>query len=416
MHIRDFLTRSTALLLIVVAAACSDDVLVPTVEEGPESQSHRMTVVEDTSELATRIRHMDRELPVVGGPNSGDGPIMAPVDRVRLSQIAEIDSPEIDGLTLQATHVALADERAFVAYNVQGPLARGAVDVIDRIEDREPRFVSSMLLRDTGVNSVAVFGDRLLLATAVEEGAWKATAAVESARFRSGGHAVDGFSDRAALPSFAGTGVAVRGNRVFATSGDIGGGLTILDRRSLKEVSFDLFDDARAVVVDRGRVVVLKGSPAELRIYDEGSSRLRRIIPLGRDLPKAAKSGLDVADDVAAVAVGRDGVIVVDLRSGRILGDLSLPEVEGVAPEDIVANAVAIHDDLVFVAAGGAGLRVIRASDDLDSMEADDDIELHWAGFVDFGEAISVNYVARRGDRLFVAGGSGGLRIIAFDD
>lgn len=415
MHTRHILASAT-LVLTVGIAGCSDDPIGTSPLEEIESQIHRMTVVEDTAALQDRIRHMDRELPVVGEPGSGGGPAMAPVEGVRLYQVAEIDPPEVDGFVLQATHVALEDDRAFVAYNLQGPLARGAVDVIERIDRDEPRFVSSALLNDTEVNAVAMNDDRLFLATAVEEGAWHATAAVESARFRGWRDALDGFSNRAALPSFAANGIALRGDRVFATSGDIGGGLTILDRRSLRELSFDAFDDARSVVVDRDRIVVLKGSPAELRVYDEDSGRLERTIALGGELPEASKAGLALADDVAAVAMGRGGVKVVDLDSGRILDELAFPEVEGVAPEDVVANEVAIHDDLIFVAAGGAGLRVIRANRDLDRIDRNDDVELHWAGYVDFGEAISVNFVTREGTRLYVAGGSGGLRVITFRD
>lgn len=414
--VRRSLPTTATLVVAMMVAACDQDPVGSTASAGPESQIHRMTVKTDTSELGERIRHMSRDLPVVGEEVGGPGIGMAPAAPIRLEQVAEVEAPRVDGVTLQATHVALDRDRAFVAYNLQGSMARGAVDLIDRIDGDNPRLRSTALLQDSEVNAVAVSDGRLVLATAVEEGAWKSTAAIEAARFRGDRNALSGYSDRAAVPSFAATGVAVRGDRVYATSGDEGGGLTVLDLRTLRETSHDAFDDARSVVVDRDRVVVLKGSPAELRIYDADAGRHQQTVALGHELPEGSKSGLDLVNDLAVVALGRAGVALVDLTAGRTITELGLPDVAGVAPEDLVANEVAIHRDLIFVAAGGGGLRVIRASRDLDRMESWEDVELRWAGFVDFGDAISVNFVTRRRDRLFVAGGSGGLRVIAFRD
>lgn len=407
------LGRWPAALTVLAGLACSEQALTPSTDLEEGSQAHRVTVFHDSSALSGRIHHMDLELPVVGDPVD---PVRAPAraqEPVRLAQIARVDAPEIDGLVLQATHLDLLGDLAFVGYALQGERARGALDAIVDVEGNRPRLASSALFKDSEVNGVLVEGGLVYLATAVEDGAWDATAAVETVRLREA-RTFSTVGSRVALPSFAGTGLARSGSRLFAVSGDQGGGLTVMDTRSLRKATFDAFDDGRAVVVNGDLAVVLTGTPGSLRVYSAGSGRWSHTIDLAADLAPHAQAGLDLAGGVAAVAAGHSGVKVVHLRSGRILGHLPFPEVPGIDSTDVVANGVAIHGSLIFVAAGGAGLRVAQAARDLEELGPGDDAALTWVGTVEFEDRTSVNFVARRNNRLFVAGGSGGLRVVAF--
>ncbi|MGI9628612.1 MAG: hypothetical protein ACR2QM_17390 [Longimicrobiales bacterium] len=403
-------------LLALVVGGCWDDSLF----DG--NSTERLTIIEDPVLLDQRIEYLDEALSIVPGVLA-DGstlPVYADNhDLVSMKLLAEVKPPVLGGVTLQATHLALRNSRAYVSYNVAGSDSKGAIDAFDRINGRQPVLQSGVLFGDTDVSAVDFRdGQTLYLATGVLEGAFPSTAALELVGITNGGRKLSPNTRRFELPSFVATGVAWSSDRVFVTTGDGGvnpGGLSIFDDETMALLSHDPFPDARAVAIDEGRVVAMKGSPAELRVYDESDGTfLRQIFVGGATIPES-KSGLAIEGRVAAVAVGEDGVRLVELVDGEILGDLALPDIPN--PDgDVVANAVAIHDEFLFVATGAGGLWVAEASDDIEDLRTGRDPGLHWVGSVQFSGQTSINFVARRNKWLVAAGGIGGLKIIGFDD
>ena len=178
-----------------------------------------------------------------------------------MTLIAEVDPPQLQGTPLQATHLAILGDRAYVSYNIQGSVQLGGVDAFDRIGSRTPVLTSGLLFTDTDVSAVEAGGNRLYLATGTAETSHDSTAVLETTSLRAGGRLISPFTTRQGVPSFVATGLALQGTRVFMTSGDAGGGVTVLDQSTLSVLSFDAFEDARAVVAEGSRVVALKGTP-----------------------------------------------------------------------------------------------------------------------------------------------------------
>ncbi|MGI9626319.1 MAG: hypothetical protein ACR2QM_05745, partial [Longimicrobiales bacterium] len=261
-------------LIAVTASGCWND---PLVEATPED---RITVVEDPILLDERIEYLDVQLEIedpslvssaavaVGIPSSS----AAQVEPVRLKLIAEVAPPELSGIRLQATHVATQSNTAYVSYNVQGPVFRGAIDAFDDMDTGTPALTSSMRFHDADVSAVAYSSSSVYLATGVVEGSFPTTAVLEVVPLRDGNRRFGKETRRVELPSSVGTGVTVFNNLIYVTAGDGGpvpGGLSVFDEDSLEPVTADPFADARAVSADGDRVVALRGSPAELRIYDK---------------------------------------------------------------------------------------------------------------------------------------------------
>ncbi|MGI9625649.1 MAG: YncE family protein [Longimicrobiales bacterium] len=407
-------------LTLLTTTGCWDDSLLGA------DPTERVSVVEDPVLLDGRIEHMDLRLEIEDPsplPSAAlvtgiPGPSAAPAEPVLMKLIAEVDSPELDGVMLQATHVAMKGKKAYVSYNVQGSTQKGAIDAFDDMNESAPVLTSSVRLHDADVSSVAYESKKVYVATGAVEGSFPTTAVLEVVRLRDGDRRFEPTTDRIELPSFVGTGVTIFKDLVYVTSGDGGpvpGGLSVFDEKTLELVAEDRFPDARAVSADGDWVVALRGSPAELRVYDKDDGNLVRVIPVGGAMTPDSKSGLAIDKDVAVVAVGEAGIRVVDLETGAILGEMPVPDISGLNPADVVANGVAVHKDLIFVALGAGGLWAIRAADKIKDLADLRDPDLQWAGRVGFPDATSVNFVAADKDRLFVAGGNGGLKIIAFD-
>jgi len=67
---------------------------------------------------------------------------------------------------------------------------------------------------------------------------------------------------------------------------------------------------------------------------------------------------------------------------------------------------------LVFISNGEAGVYLAEAAKDIDKTATDTPQEIVLLGKLRFGDLQSANHVEHRGKMLFVAAGSGGLKIV----
>lgn len=415
--------RSLGVLALAVLAAGCGDALGP--DASLESQDGRLVVRNDA--LVNRQRVTLRSAPLmvmsVTGAEAAAAPVAGGRREFSLTLVAEVAPPEVDGVTLQASHAVIRNDRAYVAYNVQGALRRGGVDVFDVGDLDDIALLSEALLLDADVGAVDLYqGSRLMLATSSDDPGFSTPAVLEVISLKNGRLTAE--SERVDLPSYAGTGVRVDGKTIYVTSGTGGdpvGGLSVFDRPSLALVAFDPFEDARDVDVNEGRVVAMRGTPGTVRVYDPDSHRLVATAEGGGAMRPESKSSVFVAGGCAYYAAGEDGLRVVNLVSGATVTTIPVPAVDGVAPDDAVTNGVSWDDDLVFLANGGAGLFVAQARDDLDKADngrsgvggcTADGLGLELVGQVRFPDGASANYVTSRNNLLFVANGMGGLSVV----
>jgi hypothetical protein len=410
----------------LVALGCSD----AKVAAPPDlPQAGRIRVQNDESALRGRVRVVAVPLTVtpVGAAASvmSGAPAGSSDDSFSLALIAEVAPPDVDGIRLQASHTLIEGYRAYVTYNVQGPVRKGGVDVFDVSHPESVELISSALFTDTDVSAGDLHGSSdLYLATATDDPAFATPAVLEVVELQGG--KLTSASRRVDLPSYAGTGVRVQGGTVYVTSGTGGdpvGGLSVFDRTTLERAGFDPFEDARAVDVQDGVVVAMRGTPGELRLYDgHGVTFERSFASGGANIPES-KGTVSIAKPCVFYAAGDAGLRVVDLETGSTVVTLPVPDVEDVALEDEVTNGASISGDLVFIANGGAGLFVARASRNFGDGEGGNggdqgaqctscDVKLELLGQVRFPGDESANYVASRGNLLFVAHGLGGLSIL----
>ncbi len=411
--------RYMGLTGLALTIGCADAAVFE-VPDAPVQQG-RIQVQNDEGVLRHRVQLRAEPLPVVPVGQSA-ALLGAPADAAfELVLVGEVEPPEVDGTRLQASHSAIHGSGAYVAYNVQGAVRKGGVDVFDVSHPDEPALVSQALFTDTDVSAIHLQGStELFLATATDDMAFSTPAVLEVVGLQGGKLTTE--SRRVDVPSYAGTGVHVAGGLLYVTSGTGGdpvGGLSVFDPSTLALVSFDAFEDARAVDVKGGLVVAMRGTPGGLRFYDAGDGAFLRSYETGGATIPESKSTVFLSRGCAFYAAGDEGMRVVNVETGATVTTLSVPDIDGVALEHEVTNGVSHSGNLVFIANGGAGLFVAQATHNLDAASPDGcnspDFGVTLLGQVQFPGGPSANYVDSKGNLLFVANGLGGLSIVRID-
>jgi len=375
-----------------------------------------LIVTNDEATLSARLTRLDRPLTLEAPAAKARAKVAAKpakADDLSLTLIAEVEPPQHDGITLQANEVRVRGRKAYVAYNVRGATYLGAIDVFDISDPSQPRLVSSALLPGRDVNGITVKNHRLYLVGASDDPELDSPAFLGAIALR-GGKLTDSLTQRD-LPSYAGTDVDVAGPYLYATSGDTGGAVSVYRLPNLALVRSEAVEDARGVDADRLDVAVVAGTPARLFAFDRNAASLTATYTLnGATIPES-KSTVEVKRRKAVLALGDGGTQVVCLADGSVLAQLPPPTVPDLDPSVTVTNAASAYRRAIFMANGEAGVYVAMADSNLNGRDcAVDNLEL--VGKIRFGDLQSANHVVYRHDLLFVAAGTGGLKIVAVTD
>lgn len=430
-----------AALIAVALAACSDGdgggvaldpVVLDPVADAPNESNARIDITNDQASLDARVRNVDVDVPVDGDESvagagasmaSKPGAMMAKVSSVTLTLTQEILPPTVNGETVQATSISQAKGNvAVVSYNMRGEPYLGAIDWITHLNGSQPLLSSGATFKDADVN--AVTADDKYVYTAVATGApeFAYPAVVERLRVVDSRMRLDA-NARAPLVSYAATSVLAVGDTVYATSGNAGGAYALAERDLAPVGEFPLHD-ARWVAWDKkgDRIVVAQGTPGQISVFAEGdfpggSLNLLSTFPFpGADVPES-KSTVEIAGGKAFIAAGEQGVQIVCLDTGELIGGVPRPDPAslGLDPSVVVTNAVTVDRDLMFISNGEAGVYVARATSRFDKSDcAPQDIAVE--GKLQFAALQSANHVSFRGDYLFVAAGLGGVKVVRVRD
>jgi hypothetical protein len=330
---------------------------------------------------------------------------------------AEVDAPLHDGKVLQASHIKIAGDHAYVSYNVKGPEYLGGVDIFDVSDIRNPVLVSNVIFPGKDINSIDVggngSGNHVYLAGAANPGlnpsGLMSPALLErfilnsSYQFtETGDHPI-----HYDLPSYAGNDVRYHTGNIFATSGS-GGGLSMVDNE-LDLTGFVNIPYARSVDADGDRLVVFSALESKLFVMDMAGGILREINAGGEhfegDQYLQAKSIVRLRDNLAFLAAGTGGMEVYNIDTGEKAGSLPRPVEYKKAdiPLNYVTNGVSVHNNLILVANGGSGVHIAGLYDGN---------EIETIGKFMFENGSSANFVEALDNKIFVATGMGGLKIL----
>ncbi|SMC71915.1 LVIVD repeat-containing protein [Cellulophaga tyrosinoxydans] len=319
-----------------------------------------------------------------------------------LSLIAQVMPPSFTGgENLTATHVNIVDDIAYVSYNTVDSDYVGAIDVIDVKDPYNPKLTSRLYYTNADINSVVYDNGYIYIAGGVDaEKSVRATtnSFVAKIPVSNGKINIDAGITYGFQEGFIATDVAISGNNLYVTSGK-DGSLTVYDKNSV-EIKNELpFADLRSVTIDNGKIAVLDASKG-VSILDSNFSILKEI-GITSDFGLNSKRTLDFSNNRIIVSEGSNGAGIYNSLTGDFIEYIPiLINPSGSDAADNVTNAVAVNEEVILMANGGAGLSI--------SEEASDSTIP--VGIIDLDG--SINFVASKGDYIFAASGTAGLQII----
>lgn len=334
----------------------------------------------------------------------------------------------------QATHVKITDNAkyAFVTYNTKGDPCHGGVVVFDVSNIENPRVVSTLMTNSSEFSAVDYDGNKLYAAGATINPAFgykggsnpafvAAFALDNSMKF------INEAPAYVMLTSFQGTSLKVTDNNVYVTTGDgtegTQGGLYVCDK-DLKVLNFAAADNARSVDTDaNGNVYVMQAETARVSKYDAGNNVFSPIYSNTDEAKQHhAKSEITVWKNYIFAAENESGVRMLVASDGTVNDQLVWPA--GSDLENHVTNSVAFNCDrksymtegttfesnLLLVANGEKGVYWYDVKANKNNV---DKIVMCNTNNISFGDKLSANYIASRGNVVFVADGLGGLKILS---
>ena len=317
-----------------------------------------------------------------------------------LTLIAQINPPSYGSSALTATHVDIDGDYAYVSYNTPGQEYYGAIQVINIANPNNPRVTSQLIYLNADMNAIAYDAGYVYVVGGVDsEKSVRATSNALLAKIPVAGGRLNtqnityGFQE-----GFNANSVVVNGASVLVTSGR-DGTLTSYSKSDLITENEVLYADLRSVSIDNGNIALLDASSG-VRVLNSAFQPVKEI-PISTDFGAASKKTIDISGDQIIVAEASKGAGVYSYASGNLLEYIPiLINPEGVASSDINTNAVAINDDIILMANGGAGLCL--------SEKGTNNTNVYGIIALDG----STNFVASKDDYVFAASGREGFQII----
>ena len=330
----------------------------------------------------------------------------------------------------QATHVKITDDAkyAFVSYNTKYDDYLGGIVVFDVSNLENPVVLAELQMTNGELSAIDFDPVNSVL---------YAAGATDSKAYGYKGDANPAFVISVALdalmnfkeeePSFKmltsyqGTSVKVANGYVYVTTGDgenSQGGLYILNEELTDVVNFYEVDNARSIDVDEdGNLYLMQAEYARITKFDSNGGNPQLIYSAANEAKQRyAKSELAVWNGYVFTAGNESGMRMINIADGSVAGQLVWPE--GSDLENHVTNSVALNVDrkayvtenahfnssLLLLANGGKGIYWYDI--------VDNKIVSCNTNSIDFGGNSSTNFIASRGNVVFVATGLGGLKIL----
>lgn len=320
---------------------------------------------------------------------------------------ADVDAPVSNGRTLMATHVAIKDNYAFVSYNFRGEDHGGALEIFDVSNLTQPQIISQAIFPKSDINAVDYSNGKVYLVGAT--GNFEMMQYDDPAFFLvmnlNSNMQITGLDTILDIPSYSANGIYVSSDKIYITSGD-NGGLTILDKQDYEIVKSEPIADARSVAANTSYVYVLSGQPGKVSVFNKTTSDFITAYQIGGANTPYSKSEISVDDQYIFAALNEDGIRVLN-TDGTIRQHIPKPETpEGALDENHVTNSVSLNSPLLFIGNGESGIAVGELIPELDN-------QVVMLGEMVFQDMNSSNFVKSRDNVVFVASGLGGLKILA---
>jgi hypothetical protein len=359
---------------------------------------NKITITTDQSSLNKRLDYTNSGvISIENNSTTGKFSSTTAATTLPLVQIAEINAPvDSNGRILQASHVAVNGNYAYVAYTMIGNDYSGAIDVINVSDPYKPKLVSSALIANTDITSITYANGNLIIGAAkdVDSDPLLVNPSIVINMELNAGLLTDKYQINY-LESRVTTDVAANTSSYFAVTGN--NGSLFKFSGSTKAIAGKVaIEDLRSVALSSDKVITLSGTKG-VNVYNQSTLALQKSFPTSSDV-SGAKRTMEVDGTKLLVSEGYNGLGIYDINSGAKLQTIGI----AVSGEDNVTNAVSLNEGYAFIANGAAGLNVYQTGSQYSLLGT-------------LGISGSSNYVKSSGNYIYVASGKGGLKIIKME-
>jgi len=398
----------SSVLLLIFTQCRKDD---PIIEEDPPEV---VEVSNDIELLNARVTYYHR--PIFSTNNTK----MVDLDYTWY-YVAEVEAPVFNGEILSASHVSIIDDKAYVAYNKQGNIYMGGVEVLDIENPAYPSIITQMLFTGNDVNAVSAdpIGSESSRSVYMAMSSFKKGAVMRKV-ITQDGQFVDNFTDVSLSKTIGGgiisasaNGIATTDDYVYVSSGNSYGGTFQISKDDLSVVNFDNYSEAKYVVVNGSQtgakqVTLTAGENSVLHVYDVGPNRVDQPFEIGAiyhqnvEEPYFGKSSIhmDEGSSNCYVSLGVNGMKTFDINNGNVIYQ---------SPANMLTtgntNGLTKDDLFVYLANGADGLFIGKLPDGGGELIPIQVWDMDESG-------ASANLVKASEDWLFVAKGGGGFKIL----
>ncbi len=407
---RKYLLLLTTLFIIV--SSCSDNNNDKQQVDQKKTIEEGITINNNSADLSSRVTAVNdlviiNNLPASTTKEGTEGIEIDLTKNYVFTLRAEVEAPKVKGEFVQSTHVKIVDDMAFVSYNTKGDKYSGGVELFDISDPTTPVLKSQALFTNVDVSSVEYYDGIIYLAGALDpesEGYVMGSPAILVTLELSNSKQIMSVSTLIDLPSYVATDVEVDEDYVYITSGSAGS-LSILNRSDLSVAKDIVMEDVRSLSINTDNIYALSAHE-QIRSFTKNDFTELEKIQVQGPISDESKTEIDATDDYILAALNESGLDIRNL-DGSLKERFNRPvTAEGGLDEDYVTNSVCLNEELLLIGNGAAGIYVGAMIP-----ENDDDVTL--LGSMEFGS--SVNFVESKGNYIFVAAGTGGLKILTIE-
>lgn len=414
MKIKNIIFFILSIFSLAILTRCQKEEPINTLSWQEEySKEGNLLIFKNPQELSSkRITFVNKLVPIVNDrdnltlKSTNESPEIDITKNYAFKLMAEVASPVYEDNTLQASHVTIMDNYAFVTYNTKGNVWQGAVEIFDVSDLSNPSLISSAILPNADVSSVDYFNNAIYIVGAT--GDYEALGNISPAYLEvinlSSDMEIISVDTMIDIPSYVGTDIKVTAEKIMCTSGSTGSLIVLdFDYNFVKNIDVS---DARSLDVNNDDIFVLQGQEGNIQQFNIATLDLLSNIKLDNSNSPGPKSEIAVNESYIFAAMNEGGLSVLNM-DGTMKQHIPRPETpEGGLDENNVTNSVSLNDELVLIGNGESGVHVAGIVEELND-------SIWMLGSMQFEGYASTNFVESKDSVIFVATGLEGLKILS---
>lgn len=316
----------------------------------PVKQS-AFTINKNTTILNDRVHYYNEPIQFENSAKSSSS--------LNYTLVASIESPTVNGNKLSATSLCGFPGRTYVGFHTKGNDIAGELLSLDVSNPHEPIILQSAQSDIFDINDVSISKKApqiWICGDALGNNGGQAYAMEFSLNSEFAHEEEDNWTRfSSAYSGNSITETVLDGESVLWLTSGSNGGLEVFRNTNINELLIDApanntkhFDAGR----DFGVMLIGDGeNHSILRVFDLKNNLNQNDIDLPYTIDHLGKNGIFIDGQMAFLALGNSGLVIVDLKSGNIVNSFK--------SEEGIANSVFVEKDYIYLAYGNAGLFIL---------------------------------------------------------